>query len=203
MTSVLAVHAVGESLRAYLDATYPAALRARIPCAFQLVASGQLTAAATEDLDNAVTLYLYRVTLNEHVRTAPRLADDGREQVPLSLDLHYLVSVWAKSALVEHTVLAWVMRQLHQRPVLDRAALAPADEWGPGDVVQVLPAELGTEQLMRVWDALDPAYRLSVSYVARAVRIDADPVPAGAPVVARRLAVSATVPDVLPAGAVA
>ncbi len=27
---------------------------------------------------------------------------------------------------------------------------------------------------MRIWDTIDPAYRLSVSYIARLVRIDPD-----------------------------
>ena len=52
-----------------------------------------------------------------------------------------------------------------------------------------LGAELTTEDVMRIWDALDPAYRISVSYVARVVRLDPDqdtgPLP---PVVAARFA---------------
>jgi hypothetical protein len=39
--------------------------------------------------------------------------------------------------------------------------------------------------LMRIWDALEPSYRLSLSYSARVVRIDPDAVPGGLPVVAR------------------
>jgi hypothetical protein len=39
---------------------------------------------------------------------------------------------------------------------------------------------------MRVWDALDPAYRLSVAYVARVIRIDRETIAAGRPVVATR-----------------
>ena len=41
--------------------------------------------------------------------------------------------------------------------------------------------------MMRIWDALAPKYRASVSYVARAVRLDvaSDERP-GRPVVARR-----------------
>jgi hypothetical protein len=40
--------------------------------------------------------------------------------------------------------------------------------------------------MMRIWDALDPAYRLSVAYVARVIRIEREAVPAGQPVVATR-----------------
>ena len=192
MTNVLAVHAVGESLRQYLDATYPAALRAQVPCEFRLVSSGEL--AAAEEIDGALTLFLYRVTVNEHLRNVRRPVDALRDSLPLSVDLHFLATAWAKSAFAEHTILAWVMRQLHQHPVFDRASLSPAAEWGPGDSVQVVPAELSTEDVMRIWDALEPAYRLSVSYVARVVRIDGDPEVEGMPTVAVRLAYDDAVP---------
>ena len=39
---------------------------------------------------------------------------------------------------------------------------------------------------MRVWDALAPDYRLSLSYIARVLRIDAGEVQTGLPVVATR-----------------
>lgn len=40
--------------------------------------------------------------------------------------------------------------------------------------------------MMRIWDALESKYRVSVSYVARAVRIDDESHSLGKPVVARR-----------------
>ena len=59
----------------------------------------------------------------------------------------------------------------HGHPVLDISALTPDALWDPGDVIQLIPAELPTEDLMRVWDALEPAYRLSASYIARVLRV--------------------------------
>ena len=186
MSNVFAIHSVGESLRTYLDHSYPAELRAVHPCEFRLVSSGELAAEA--EIDGALTLYLYRVTVNEHTRNTRRVTDTSRETLPLSVDLHYLLTVWARSAFAEHTILAWAMRQLHQHPVLDRSSLSPEAGWGPGESVQVIPAELSTEDVMRIWDALEPAYRLSASYIARVVRIDADEVPVGRPTVATRFA---------------
>jgi Pvc16 N-terminal domain len=80
-----------------------------------------------------------------------------------------------------------VMLQLHQRPLLDRSILTAEGGWGVGDQIQVVPSELSHEDMMRIWDALDPAYRLSVAYVARVVRIEREAIPAGRPVVATRL----------------
>src|SRR5262249_32608959 len=144
------------------------------------------------ELDAALTLYLYRVTVNEHTRNVRRVTGPLAENVPLAVDLHYLLTIWSRSAFTEQVVIAWAMRQLHQHPVLDASSLTPEAEWGPGDFVQVIPAELSTEDVMRIWDALDPGYRLSVSYVARVVRIDTDPLPADRPVVATRFSSDTT-----------
>ena len=82
--------------------------------------------------------------------------------------------------------MAWVMSELNQRPILDKATLSSEAGWRPDDQVHIVPVELSTEDLMRIWDTLAPNYRLSASYVARVVRIDPTPLPVGKPVVATR-----------------
>jgi hypothetical protein len=82
--------------------------------------------------------------------------------------------------------MAWVMSELNQHPVLDSAALSPEAQWRPDDQVHIVPVELSTEDLMRIWDALLPNYRLSISYIARVVRIDPVFRPESEPVVAAR-----------------
>jgi hypothetical protein len=186
MTNVLAIHSVGESLRSYFDTSFPTDIRAAHPCEFKLLSSGELSGEV--DIDNALSLFLYRVTVNEHTRNVRRVNDPARENLPLAVDLHFMLTMWSKSAFTEHVVMAWAMRQLHQHPVFDASTLTSEASWGPGDFVQVIPAELTTEEMMRIWDALDPGYRLSVSYIARVVRIDSDPNPVFAPVVASRFA---------------
>ena len=70
----------------------------------------------------------------------------------------------------EQVSMTWALRQLHRHPVLDASWLTPEAGWGREEVVQIVPSELPTEDLMRIWDALSPSYRLSVSWVARLVR---------------------------------
>lgn len=186
MANLLAIHSVGASLVAYLRNSYPDELRARHPSEFRLLSSGELV--GSDDLGTLVSLFLYRVTQSEHLRNTPRRNDPFDAPPPLALDLHYLLTVWADSAVAEHTILAWAMRQLHDRPILDVGALSAEAGWAASDFVQVIPAELSNEDVMRIWDALDPAYRISVAYVARTIRIDPDPSPVGRSVVATRLA---------------
>ncbi|MGA7981305.1 MAG: DUF4255 domain-containing protein [Chromatiaceae bacterium] len=174
MANLFAVHSVGSSIVTFLRNTYPQQIGGRnMPaCTFELTSSGQL--AGEIDETTRITLYLYRVTVNEHSRQSRRPAapDDGF--VPLGVDLHYLLTAWAGNPLDEQVTLAWSMRQLHQFPVLDASSLSPEADWGGDEVIQVIPAELSNEDIMRIWDALDPAYRISVSYVARLVRLDPD-----------------------------
>ena len=189
MANVFAVHSVGSSIMTFLRNTYPANLAGRpMPaCGFELISSGQL--AGEIDETTRLTLYLYRLTVNEHSRLSRRPVAMPDTPVPLGLDLHYLLTAWAANPLDEQVTIAWAMRQLHLFPVLDASSLSPEAGWGGDEVVQVIPAELTTEDVMRIWDALDPAYRLSVSYVARLVRLDPDaPEQGGRPAVARRFA---------------
>lgn len=189
MANVFAVHSVGNSITTFLRNTYPQQIAGRdLPaCAFELTSSGQLAGDISETTH--ITLYLYRIMVNEHSRQTRRSAAPTDTFVPLGLDLHYLLTAWAANPLDEQVTLAWAIRQLHQCPVLDASSLSPEAGWGSDEVIQIIPAELTTEDVMRIWDALDPAYRISVSYVARVVRLDPDqdtgPLP---PVVAARFA---------------
>lgn len=184
MANQFAIHSVGESLRKYLENSYPQELRTSNSCTFRLVSSGELTDPGS--FGTSLTLYLYRVTMNEHLRNTPRVNDPSDAMSPLAVDLHYLMTVWANNALAEHTILCWAMRQLYQRPVLDNSSLSPEAGWSTADVIQLIPAELSNEDVMRIWDAVDPPYHLSVSYIARVVRIDADAFDSSRPAVATR-----------------
>jgi hypothetical protein len=184
MANVFATHSVGNSLITYLKNAYPEPLRTDLPFDFRLISSGEL--AAGPEPQKTVTLFLYRITQNEYLRGRNLPSDQPDANPPLSIDLHYLLTAWADNALAEHTVLSWVMRELQIHPVLDSSALSPEAQWAPSDLVQFIPAELSDDQLFRIWDLLEPNLHLSVSYIARVVRIDTDTI-AGPAVVASRL----------------
>lgn len=169
----------------YLRNSYPDSMRDAFPCQFSLFSSGDLVEVG--DIPTTLSLFLYRVTMNEHLRNAGRV--NGDKNVPLALDLHYLMTVWASSAEAEHSILAWAMRQLYSHSVLDLSSLSSEAAWGADDLVQLIPAELSNEDIMRIWDAVNPPYRLSVSYIARVVRIDPDTETDSKPVVATRFSV--------------
>lgn len=185
MANIYSVNSVGGSIMQFLRNAYPQELREVHPCDFRIVSSGEL-AESTEEFNTTLTLYLYRIIINEHVRNNPSAHQSGESNIPLSVDLHFMLSIWADSAAAEHTICAWVMSQLHQHPIMDVSSLTEEGGWSKDDVVHIIPAELSNEDLMRIWDAIAPYYRLSVSYIARVVRIVGDETETGLPVVATR-----------------
>jgi hypothetical protein len=185
-----AIHGVGASLVRYLNSAFALSSPFTPMIRFELVSSGELN--SDSERSNVVTLYLYRVTVDPHTRNVPCLnGTDG--QVPLSLALHYLLSVWCDTAQTEQLVLGWVMRQLYEHQALTPSDLVPDAGWEASDVIQVVPSELTNEDTMRIWDALQPGYRLSVSYTARVVRIDSELGRDARPVVARLFSASTEV----------
>jgi hypothetical protein len=167
-----AIFSVGNSLANYLQSNYPTDLQSSFPTKFQLVASAQIADEDQTNLDKMVSILLHRVTMNENLRSATRIQDVSNKQPALFLDLHYLITYWGTDPRAEQTILAWTMLQLQTTPILDNSILAPASTWGPGETVQIIPADLSLEDILRIWDALGPKYRLSLSYIARVVRID-------------------------------
>lgn len=174
MANVRAIHSVGSSIVTFLRNAYPQSIDgvAMPTCSFELVSGGQLIGEQAEA--TRITLHLYRVTVNEHSRQGRPPGAASTSPPSLGLDLHYLLTAWGANPLDEQVPLAWAMRRLHTAPVLDRSILSADGGWGRDETVQVLPADLATEDLMRIWDALEPPYRPSSAYIARVVRLDPD-----------------------------
>ena len=125
MANVFAIHSVGNSIVTYLRNSYPQALAGlEMPdCAFELVSSGELAGEPGDA--TRITLYLYRITVNEHSRQVHAASAATARPTPLGLDLHFLLSAWAGNARDEHTIVAWAIRQLHMFPILDASSLSP------------------------------------------------------------------------------
>jgi hypothetical protein len=189
MANVFAVHSVGNSIVTYLRNSYPDEIagRAMPSCAFDVLSCGQLV-AGSEESTTRITLLLYRATVNEHSRQRRSGTSPADGPAPLTLDLHYLLTAWSTIPADEQITFAWSMRQLHEHPVLDASALSPEAGWARDEAVQIVPHEIPIEDVMRIWDALDPSYRLSATYVARLVTLDPDQPAEFRPVVAKRLA---------------
>ena len=190
MADYQAIFAVGDALAKYLTNNYDATV-VGFPCTFKLVSSAEIANEDTTHLDKTVSIFLHRITTAEHYRNVTRLQDNPFDQPVLYLDLHYLLSYWdasAEGAEAEQKILVWTMQQLQSNPILDLSILSlstSAPGWDKTDSVQFVPADLSLQDILDIWDALGPKYRLSVGYIARVVRVDRAVTP-GLPVVATR-----------------
>lgn len=196
MALVGAVHSVGDSIARHLTGAH--AIQRELEaegdveehtlpeCKFEQISGARLNTNFDAG-ENMMTLHLFRIGQDRNLRTAsdPRFPGDPKAR-PLSVELHYLLTAWATDPQDEQTLMAWTMLELEKVSLLDAALLQPRRHWRQGETVQLQLSEMGHEDMMRIWDALQPDYRLSVSYVARPVRIETGRSRTSGPVIATR-----------------
>jgi len=124
-----------------------------------------------------VSLFLYRIFINSSHRTpGGRLGPGGqRLQTRLPLDLHFLLTAWAKDASLQHTIAGWMMRTMEDTPILPSGLLNGLDPgvFQPDETLEITIGELKNDEMISIWsDMLEKKYQLSVPYVARNVRIE-------------------------------
>jgi hypothetical protein len=128
-------------------------------------------------MDQGVSLLLYRVYANGAHRTpSGRMRPDGRrQQTKLPIDLHFLLTAWAKKASLQHEIAGWMMRMMEDNPILPASVLNAyrTDVFHPEEAVELSLTELTVEDLFRIWEVMvGHVYQLSVPYVARMVEIE-------------------------------
>lgn len=180
MASINAIEAVGEGIARHLRRAFELSGINSVSCDFKALGAAEFKALK----DNSATcaIYLYRITQNEFTRNQPPVTPAR----PVSLDLHFLFSLWLDTATHEHTVLGWLVRELSRYPVLDPGLLTSSGGFAAMDRLQFVPQELSLDDTSKLWQLLSVPYRLSLTYVVRNVQIGPEVAPEFAPVVATR-----------------
>ncbi|WP_437656643.1 DUF4255 domain-containing protein [Sorangium sp. So ce1182] len=136
---------------------------------------------------NKVSLFLYRLEIDptqRHRELAP-VAMGGPPRLALALNLRYLLTVWVKDAEREHQILQDCIEILDRDAIVPGALLDQAYTWESDTALKVTLDSVSHEDMMRLWDLLDPKYRLSVPLFVRTVRLTPVDQPAAPPVTAR------------------
>lgn len=129
-------------------------------------------------MEEGISFYLYRVAVNGARRNVPpTVGPDGiRHRPPIPLDLHYVASVWAKSAVKQQRLLGWAIRQLEDVPILPAGLLnqfgPEPDVFKPNETVEIILEQMNLQDWNNLWGATKTQPPLSVGYVARMVGID-------------------------------
>jgi hypothetical protein len=147
--------------------------------------------AAGADEKAQLNLFLYLVTPHTGLRQ-PR---NGTGAAPLALDLHYLLTAYGAQDYQTEILLGHAIQLLHDSPVLDRdrirktlatishtkdrrvvppalAALAASDLADRVEQIRIEPTFLNTEEMSKLWSALQAKFRPSATYRVSAVLID-------------------------------
>ena len=126
-------------------------------------------------------------SLGRDGKSAGSQVDIAPAAVPLALDLHYLLTAYGEKDLHAEILLGYGMQLLHEVAVLSReqieAALARLDGGKGGtqgsdllgqpmEQICVAPEFSGTEEISRLWSALQARYRPSAAYKVSTVLID-------------------------------
>lgn len=129
-------------------------------------------------MEEGVSVYLYRIAINGARRNMPpQMGPDGqRHRPPLPIDLHYIVSAWAKTAVKQQRLLGWTVRMFEDVPILPTGLLnhygPEPDIFRPGETVELLLESLTLQDWNNLWSTTRSSPPLSVGYVARMVGID-------------------------------
>jgi Pvc16 N-terminal domain len=129
-------------------------------------------------MDEGISLYLYRVAVNGARRNIPPVVgrDGKRHRPPIPVDLHFVASTWARSAVKQQRLLGWMVRMFEDVPILPTGLLnnygPEPDIFDPGETVELILESLSLQDLNNLWSATkitNPP--LSVGYVARMIGI--------------------------------
>ncbi len=140
-----------------------------------------ITVLSSNDLkndpaNNSVGIYLHRISIDPHGRGRylPSSTVTGSARPELPVNLHLMVIGWAMTAEKEVDLLAWAMQKIGGGLELDSASLVERDAtWQADNVVQIIPEDMTTEDLLRLWETLPHAYMLSTPYIIKTARLEA------------------------------
>lgn len=161
-----------------------------------------------------LNLFMYRVTTNNgwsNLKEPERNSSGARISLqPLALNLHYLLTAYGASELHAEILLGYGMQLLHETPILDREAirlsLLPASASSGGGLpnnmralafsdlnnqpeqIKIVPEQINTEEISKLWTAFQAKYRPTAAYMVSVVLIESDkPVKSSLPVHSRNI----------------
>lgn len=197
MSSPLAIGAVSAVLRNLLDNGFIDAGAPLSPVKVTALAPDLVTLDDPE-APPSLNLFLYRTTRNLGWAEASLPWFDGNGQrltnPPLALDLHYLLTAYGVADFQAEILLGYAMHLLHERPLLDRPAIRRALNPSPLgssilppafqaltasdladqiDSVTITDESLDTEEMARLWSAIQAHYRPTTAYLVTVVLIEA------------------------------
>jgi hypothetical protein len=130
-----------------------------------------------QPMEEGISLFLYRIAPNTSRRNLPpTTGPDGRRfRPPIPVDLYYIATAWAPTAVRQQRLLGWTIRMFEDVPVLPTGLL---NNYGPepeifkqGETVEIILDSLTLQDLNNFWGVSKSSLQLSVGYIARMLHI--------------------------------
>jgi hypothetical protein len=199
MSSALAIAGVTAVLKDLIDNALIDQMIPVLGAQFKTTALPPDTITIGPDQSPQLNLFMWQVTPNAAWRNMSYPARDsaGRriDNPPLALDLHYLLTAYGSSDLQAEILLGYAMQLLHENPVLVRAAIRKAlnppgtpvdaallppiyqalrasDLADQYEQIKLVQSPMNTEDVWKLWTALQAHYRPTASYTATVVLIE-------------------------------
>src|SRR5664279_519910 len=154
MANTSAIAATCEAIVRLLRSSFDPARFNNVPLDFQVYAEDDFT----HPMEEGVSLFLYRIYPSGIHRIPPgRVLSNGRRQrTKLPVDVHFMLTAWAKKASLQHEIAGWMMRIMEDNPILPASLLNAysAGVFNPAEQVQVGLTQLSVEEMFRVWDVI-------------------------------------------------
>lgn len=129
----------------------------------------------TADLSNtqpkALSVFLYQVTEDPHMKNRPPVRENGATRLrmpPLALRFHYMITPFVSDPEGNAIVLGRVLEILYDHstiPIVDPIS-------GQTEDVRVILEALSLGELAEVWEALKEPYRVSLAYQLRVPKLE-------------------------------
>jgi len=128
-------------------------------------------------MSDGVSLYLYRVTVSSNRNLPPQVGPDGRRyRPPIPLDVHFLVTAWAETAVRQQRMLGFAIRTLEDTPILPAGVLnqhsPEPNVFRPEETVELVFESISVQDIGYIWDVAQTKEQPSAPYVARMVEIE-------------------------------
>jgi hypothetical protein len=127
-------------------------------------------------MEEGIAVFLYRISAGGR-RNLPSRPGPERQvyRPPITMDLHYLLTAWARTAGKQQLLLGWAMRILADTPVLPPGMLnhyANSAVFHDDESVELVFDPLNMQDITALWDIFKPNMQACATYVARSVAID-------------------------------
>jgi hypothetical protein len=152
-----------------------------------------LVESRIEEQGNVINFFMYRTTYNQgwrnHDLPARSNPGDVLTRPKLGLDLYYMLSCYGADELYGDMMLGYAMQVLHNNPVLSRSFITDQLAAMSGSIfsgvrnsnladqiemVKIVPDDVNTEELSRLWTSYGAKYRQSAFYRATVVLIESE-----------------------------